>query len=195
MHTLDNKDQQILRLLRQDARIPFSQIAEEIDLSGPAVSDRVERLEQTGIITGYTIDIDQSQLQSGIPVLVHVTNHSPDVDQVKTKLQHAARVEHVFIAANGTIWFSAHADETRIRESLLDLFESNDIEFEVILLDEISWVPSIDTVEFDLTCAECGNSVDEQGTSWRNDDTEYRFCCTSCASQFKERYQQLEEAA
>lgn len=195
MHTLDNKDQQILRLLRQNARIPFSRIAEEIDLSGPAVSDRVERLEQTGIITGYTIDIDQTQLRSGIPVLVQITNHSQAIDQLKQELERSKRVEHVFFTANGTIWFSAHANEARIRESLLELFDSNDIGFEVTLLDEISWVPTIDTVEFDVTCAECGNSVDEQGTSWKIDETEYRFCCPSCASQFKERYQQLEEAA
>ncbi len=195
MHTLDEKDQQILRLLRQNARIPFSRIAEEVDLSGPAVSDRVDRLEQTGIITSYTIDIDQSQLRNGISVLVQITTHPTDPTQLTETLQHSEKVEHVFITANGKIWFTAYADESKIRESLQDLLESSDIEFEVVLLDEISWTPSISTMEFDLSCAECGNSVDEQGTSWRTDDTEYRFCCPSCEAQFKERYQEFEQAA
>lgn len=195
MRTLDDKDKQILRLLRQDARIPFSQIGEKIGLSGPAVADRVNRLEETGIITGYTIDIDHAQLQSGIPVLVEITNQSADPNQLKKELEQSENVEHVFITANGTIWFSAHAIHSRIRESLRDLFESSDIEFEVTVVDEMSWMPSISTMEFDISCAECGNSVDEQGSAWRIDETEYRFCCTSCEAQFKERYHEFDQAA
>lgn len=195
MHTLDDKDNQILRLLRQDARIPFSQIGEKIDLSGPAVADRVERLENTGIINGYTIDIDQAQIRMGITVLVQITNQSVNPNQLKKELEQSENVEHVFVTANGRVWFSAHVDQSRVRESLLSLFDSSGVEFDVTLLDEMSWKPSIDTVEFDIACAECGNSVDEQGTAWRIDETEYRFCCTSCEAQFKERYHEFDQAA
>jgi Lrp/AsnC family leucine-responsive transcriptional regulator len=50
---VDKFDQQILALLRADARIPVSQIAREVNLSRSAVSERIRQLEQRGIISGY----------------------------------------------------------------------------------------------------------------------------------------------
>lgn len=50
---MDKFDQQILALLRADARLPISQIAREINLSRSAVSERIRQLEQGGVISGY----------------------------------------------------------------------------------------------------------------------------------------------
>jgi len=50
---VDKFDQQILALLRADARIPVSRIAREVNLSRSAVSERIRQLEQRGIISGY----------------------------------------------------------------------------------------------------------------------------------------------
>ncbi|WP_339410469.1 MULTISPECIES: Lrp/AsnC family transcriptional regulator [unclassified Pseudomonas] len=50
---MDKFDQQILALLRADARLPVSQIAREVNLSRSAVSERIRQLEQGGIISGY----------------------------------------------------------------------------------------------------------------------------------------------
>ena len=53
-HELDHIDEQIIKLLHENARIPLKTIASQAFLSSPAVSARIERLEQAGIITGYT---------------------------------------------------------------------------------------------------------------------------------------------
>ncbi|SFP96821.1 Lrp/AsnC family transcriptional regulator [Pseudomonas borbori] len=50
---MDKFDQQILALLRADARIPVSRVAREVNLSRSAVSERIRQLEQRGIISGY----------------------------------------------------------------------------------------------------------------------------------------------
>jgi len=50
---VDKFDHQILALLRADARAPVSQIAREVNLSRSAVSERVRRLEDDGVILGY----------------------------------------------------------------------------------------------------------------------------------------------
>ena len=50
---MDKFDQQILALLRADARLPIIQIAREINLSRSAVSERIRQLEQSGVISGY----------------------------------------------------------------------------------------------------------------------------------------------
>lgn len=51
--TLDERDLQILEALQANARAPLSELGREIGLSQPAVSERVKRLEDAGIIEGY----------------------------------------------------------------------------------------------------------------------------------------------
>ncbi|HCU64280.1 MAG TPA: AsnC family transcriptional regulator [Rheinheimera sp.] len=56
MHTgLDKFDQQIIAALQQDARQSVSAIASSIHLSRSAVSERLKRLEQSGVIRGYQV--------------------------------------------------------------------------------------------------------------------------------------------
>ena len=56
---MDNIDRKILTILQGNARTPLKLIAEQVFLSSPAVSARIERLEAAGLITGY-----QAQLSS-----------------------------------------------------------------------------------------------------------------------------------
>ena len=56
---MDKFDQQILALLRADARVPVSRIAREVNLSRSAVSERIRQLEQRGIISGYHAQVAQ----------------------------------------------------------------------------------------------------------------------------------------
>jgi len=73
MRDLDETDLEILSLLAEDARRPFSEIGgDRVGLSGPAVSDRVTRLEETGVIKRFTVDVDRTKLRAGVPVLVDV---------------------------------------------------------------------------------------------------------------------------
>lgn len=50
---MDNIDRKILTILQENARTPLKVIAEQVFLSSPAVSARIERLEGAGYITGY----------------------------------------------------------------------------------------------------------------------------------------------
>jgi DNA-binding Lrp family transcriptional regulator len=50
----DRIDQRIIALLRDDARRSFRDIGEQVGLSAPAVKRRVDRLEDSGVITGFT---------------------------------------------------------------------------------------------------------------------------------------------
>ncbi len=58
---MDKFDQQIVALLRADARLAVSQIAREVNLSRSAVSERVRQLEQSGVIQGYHARIGEPQ--------------------------------------------------------------------------------------------------------------------------------------
>lgn len=60
---LDRTDRRILQLLTEDGRMSHAAIAKEVGLSGPAVHDRVRKLEQQGVIAGYTAVLDPRRLQ------------------------------------------------------------------------------------------------------------------------------------
>jgi DNA-binding Lrp family transcriptional regulator len=55
---MDEVDEKIVALLRQDARRSYLDIGRHVHLSAPAVKRRVDRLERAGVILGYTAIID-----------------------------------------------------------------------------------------------------------------------------------------
>ncbi|MDC0762043.1 Lrp/AsnC family transcriptional regulator [Brevibacillus sp. AG] len=59
---MDRIDEQILRLLRENARITSSDISKQVHLSVPAVSERIRKLEDTGLIKQFTVKLDREQL-------------------------------------------------------------------------------------------------------------------------------------
>lgn len=196
MRDLDETDMEILTLLGENARRPFSDIGDVVGLSGPAVSDRVTRLQEAGVINRFTVDVDRSQLQAGIPVFVKVDVTNGDVDDLTDHVGNAEAVEHVFVTADGEIWFYARAQVQNIRRWLDELLIDTDgVDYTVTLMDNVEWRPSLNGTGFALTCAECNNTVDSQGKSTRIDEQVYHFCCPSCQSRFEERYDRLEEGA
>ena len=70
---LDAIDLKILRLLREDGRMPHAAIAKEVGLSGPAVHERARKLEQRGVIAGYTAVLDPEALDRSHVSFVLVT--------------------------------------------------------------------------------------------------------------------------
>jgi Lrp/AsnC family leucine-responsive transcriptional regulator len=67
---LDVTDRRILRILSQDGRSSYQAIADEVGLSRPAVMERVKRLEETGHILGYRVQLDRAK--AGLPVTAFV---------------------------------------------------------------------------------------------------------------------------
>lgn len=59
---MDKIDKKILQMLQENARIPVKEIAKEVFLSSPAVSARIDRLSQSGLIKGYHMVIDREKL-------------------------------------------------------------------------------------------------------------------------------------
>ncbi len=138
--------------------------------------------------------MDQSQLRAGVPVFVQVTAPPGAVEACRTAAAEADAVEHVFVTADGEVWFYARAQVQRVHEWLEGLLpEAEGLAYDVTLMDDAEWTPSLDGTQFALTCAECGNTVDSEGESSRIDGDVYHFCCSSCQGRFEDRYDRLEE--
>lgn len=195
MHDLDDTDLRILELLAEDGRRPYSDVGDAVDLSGPAVSDRVTRMREAGIIRRFTVDLDRSSLRGGVPVLVEATVAPGRAETVSDGLAEAEAVEHVFTAADGTLTVFARPPEGRVREWVADHLDDDRVaDVDVTLVDDARWTPSVGGA-FALECAECGNTVTAEGESARLDGDRYHFCCPSCESRFTERYERIDEGA
>ncbi len=59
---LDGTDHEIIELLEENGRRTIADIAKHVSLSAPAVKRRVDRLEEAGVITGYTAMVDYAKL-------------------------------------------------------------------------------------------------------------------------------------
>lgn len=59
---LDDVDERIIALLRQDARATFARLGSAVGLSAPAAKRRVDRLRASGVITGFTALVDPAAL-------------------------------------------------------------------------------------------------------------------------------------
>ena len=71
--TIDAIDRKILALLREDGRMSHAAIAKAVGLSGPAVHDRVRKLEERGIVAGSTAILDPEALDRSHVAFIMVT--------------------------------------------------------------------------------------------------------------------------
>ena len=80
---LDDTNRQILNLLQEDARLSYSEIGRRVGLTAPAVAERVRRLEEAGIITGYHAAVDPAALGYPVTVYIHVTANDGRCDAIR----------------------------------------------------------------------------------------------------------------
>lgn len=196
MRGLDETDREILQLLLEDGRRPYSEIADAVDLSAPAVSDRVDRLQEMGLIHRFTVAVDRSMLREGFPIMVTIRGVPGSGTRIQEAVSGHPSVEHVFRTADDTVVCTATVPERDLDslfgESLpLDLV----YEYDVQVLQETTWTPGLEHAELAPECVECGNTVTSEGEREQLDGTVYHFCCSSCRGSFLDQYERLSEGA
>lgn len=196
MRTIDEIDLEILRLLLEDARRPYSEIADHVDVSAPTVSDRIDRLRELGVVERFTLDVDRTTLSDGVEVLVDVELAPNTDDRIADRFGSIDQVEHVFLTADARLLAIATVPPDRVRSMLRETVDAGVVDsYRVHLLEDRTWSPSIGAPELALSCDECSNPVTSDGVSVRIDDDLYHFCCPTCRSNFEERYAALKESA
>jgi Lrp/AsnC family transcriptional regulator, leucine-responsive regulatory protein len=69
---IDSTDRKIIGELTTDGRVPLAELGRRVNLSSPAVAERVQRLERAGVITGYRAEIDPRALGYQLTAIVRV---------------------------------------------------------------------------------------------------------------------------
>ena len=93
---LDDLDLRILRLLNADARKSFREIAKAVDASLSTVSNRVRKLVEEGITTGYAPILNEGRLGYDVLAVVGVKIHKGKLLDVQRRIAKDDRVTHVY---------------------------------------------------------------------------------------------------
>lgn len=94
---LEPLDQSIVEELAADGRRSFTDLAERVGLSVSAVHQRVRRLEQRGVILGYTARLDGEQIGLPLTALISLTPNDPGApDDYPQRIQHIKEIESCY---------------------------------------------------------------------------------------------------
>lgn len=69
---LDDIDRRMVETLVEDARISLKDLAQRVGLSSPSASERLKRLEERGVIRGFTVDVDPAALGYTLQAIVRI---------------------------------------------------------------------------------------------------------------------------
>ena len=123
---IDETDVKILELLQKQGRTRRNDLADKVGLSLPAVSDRLRKLEESGVIVGYFAKVDHTQLGKDITAVIVVTvDSSKDFNAF---IDHANATDEILechaITGDGTHILKVRTDNTTSLEKLLAKIQS-----------------------------------------------------------------------
>ena len=89
---MDAVDRQLIQALRENGRASYAELGRLVGLSGPSVTDRINRLEAAGVITGYRATVDAASLGLGVTALIGISlSDAADHEDVARRLKDLAR--------------------------------------------------------------------------------------------------------
>ncbi len=95
---IDEIDRKILKLLKKDARMSFSEIARQFGFSDVAIKKRVDKLVDKGVIKKFTAVLDREKLGKSVSAFIFLKTRSNKVNEVAEKLLDSEPIEDVFVS-------------------------------------------------------------------------------------------------
>jgi len=123
---MDDLDRQILDVLRRDARTPYTEIGDELGVSEGTIRNRVERLQEDGVIERFTISTSTGNVKAMIEVDVAV---DVDTHRVGDQIAEWPEVDFVWqVSGELDIVVVVDADDTgRVNELITKTRELDDV--------------------------------------------------------------------
>ena len=119
----DARNVKLLRLLRDDPRISISELARRIGMSAPAVRERIQRLEESGVIQGTQMALDPKALGYPIAAFVRVRpmpGKLPKIAELARKMPQVTECHR--ITGEDCFFMKAHVRSIGHLEELIDRF-------------------------------------------------------------------------
>jgi Lrp/AsnC family leucine-responsive transcriptional regulator len=120
---IDATNRRLLAELQADARLSLAELGRRVGLSSPAVAERLQRLEQAGVILGYHARVDPRALGFGLTVDLRVRPAPRQLHQVGEVAQRTPEVvECRRITGDDCYVMTAHVSDVEHLEAVIDRF-------------------------------------------------------------------------
>ncbi|MFG6198416.1 Lrp/AsnC family transcriptional regulator [Nonomuraea sp. JJY05] len=120
---MDALDLRILAELQVDARVSFAELGRRVALSAPAVADRVQRLEESGVIIGYRAEVDPRALGFPVTVMVRIRPAIRELQRISKIAQEVPQIVECYrMTGDDCFYFTMHLRAVDELEPILDLF-------------------------------------------------------------------------
>jgi len=118
---LDPIDIEILDLLQDHCKTPLAKIGDQVGLSAPAVIERIKKLEEGGVITGYVATLDARRLGRDISAFIGVIVDQPvAIDDIENQIDECADVLECHHVTGGyTLLLKIKTANTQTLEELI----------------------------------------------------------------------------
>ena len=126
----------ILEALQEDARLSYTELGQRVGLSAPAVAERVRRMEDAGIISGYHAEINRKKLGFPITAIIRMSNFPGDpCNRFTTYIQNLPEVlECSRVTGGDSMVIKVMASSVEHLETLIDhLAEQGNITTSMVL--------------------------------------------------------------
>ena len=120
-YEIDNVDLKILNILMEDAKIPYTEVAKRVFVSGGTVHVRMKKLEEMGIVTGTTLKMDYSKLGFDVTCFMGIyLLKSSLYDSVVKNLKEIPEIVKVhYTTGDYNIFIKIHCKDTRHLKDVL----------------------------------------------------------------------------
>ncbi len=102
---MDITDRAIIQALRENSRLSMRKLAELVHMTAPAVAERVRRMEDEGIIVGYTIRVDQQKITPKMLAYVDVLMNTNQHQNFLQLIQSREEVRECHRIAGGSVCY------------------------------------------------------------------------------------------
>ena len=123
---LDHTDQEIIKQLNQDGRKSYRQIAKELNLSVGTITNRVNKLRETGIIKGFQIQLDYAALGYNIETLIGIDNNG-NIENIINKYPENIITAHKTTGQYNTLLITRFKDTTELNTFLENITKEENI--------------------------------------------------------------------
>lgn len=118
---MDATDFKILELLKENSRAQWKDIGEQVHMTGPAVAGRIRKMEDEGVIEGYTIRVSPEKMGKPVTAFITVYMETHDHQGFQTLIRaKTAIVEAHRTSGGGCYLLRAQVEDHSVLKELLD---------------------------------------------------------------------------
>jgi len=190
---LDNIDLTIVNELIKDGCLSLRDISRVTGLSAPAISSRIKRMKDAGIIKGTTVIIDRSKVSNGITVMLLIKCDPSKISNAVQELSSFEEITDVYrVSGSYSIMIKAEVENMDSMNALIEKTSGIQgvTEINTLIINEYTKEREkpFKKLKVNLKCEYCGNPISGRPYEIECLGVTRFFCCPTCLGEFKKKY-------